>query len=107
MLQADLGRAEDVAGGMERDADAVDVERLGVAEPAHLASGSRRSRQDPETFSGSEVGSTAPGDVVAVRVGDDRAVGRRPGVDVEVAGLAIDPAIGQPEETQFRLITPQ
>jgi len=92
---------------MERHPDAVDIEHAFVGKTADAGIGGQTVAQHPETFGGGEIRATAPGDVIAVRVGDDGTVHCSPGVDVEVADLAVKPAIGEAEKAQSRLTTPQ
>jgi hypothetical protein len=98
VLDADLRRAEDVTGGVQRYADTVDGDRIpppfhadpgGVAQPRaqHVLALPRR-----------EVGVAPPARVIGVRVRDHRARDRPPGIDPEVAGRAMQPLRGQPQQ---------
>ena len=98
MLEAHLGGAEDVAGRVKRDADAIDIDGIAVGQASDAGARFQTVGKNPESRRGGEVGPAAPGDVVAVGVGDDGAIHRGPGIDVEVARLAVEPAIGQPEQ---------
>ena len=79
VFEPHLGRAEHMPGRMERDRDAVDVERLAVGT-------SRSSRGSPPSPGdarppGDEVLARIPREVVGVRVRDDGAIDGPPGVD--------------------------
>ena len=84
--------------GWSETRTAVDVDRLAVRARRGFGRPGPAAPQDAEPRRGGQVGAAAPGDVIAVGVGDDRAVDRRPGIDVEVTRLAVEAAIGHAEE---------
>ncbi len=115
MLDAHLGRAQDVSGGMQREGDAVERGGLPEREPGHLRLGSQTAPKHAEPFVGCQVGAASPGDVVAVGVGDHGPVHGPPGIHEEIAGLAVQAALGEAQQrhrpcdgpAQRRSITPQ
>ena len=90
LLDPNLRRTEDVTRRMERHANPVDVDGIAICNP-----GQRRIRakapldQRPRCFGG-EIGAAAGAQVVAVRVRDESTIDRRPGIDMEAAGGAIE-----------------
>ena len=61
--------------------------------------------KDPLRFGGADVGSRPPSGVVAVGVRDYCPVDRHPWVDIEIAGLAVETAVGGAEEIgHFRVV---
>ena len=91
VLDADLRRAEHVAGRKQRHAHAVHLDRLAVAERLQRDAGAQPRAQHALGGCGREVGAMAGPRVVGVRVRDHRARHRPPRVDEEVAGLAVQP----------------
>ena len=98
VLEADLGGAEDVSGGMQRDADAADGGRGTVGQPGDVRLGRQAAPQHAHALGGGEIGAAAPRHVVAVGVGHHGPVHRAPRIHVEVAGLAVEAALGESEE---------
>jgi len=90
VLEPHLRRAEDVAGGMEAQPHAEVVDRLAVREGLQVDV-AEAGPQHALAGSGSEIVRVAAPRMVTVRVRDHRAVDRPPGLDVEVAGRAVQP----------------
>ena len=98
MLDPHLGGPENVPGGVERDADAVDVDGFAVVDGADRGGGSEAGAKHLGAFARAEVPLRPPSGVVTVSVRDDRSLHRLPRVDVEIAGLAVQAALGQSEQ---------
>jgi hypothetical protein len=94
MFDPHLGGSEDMSGGMQRDADAVDIDGLAPINGANVRGGAKSCAEDARAFSRADIGVRPPARVVAVRVCDDGAADAFPGIDVEVAGLAVQAAFG-------------
>src|SRR5262245_3907142 len=103
MLDADLRRAEDVSSRVKRDANAVDRGRLSPINRGDTCVGSEARAQNALALARREVLSHAPARMVTVCMGDDRARDRLPGVDVEVAGLAVQAAIDEGEQRHVEI----
>ncbi len=92
-----LRRAEDVACGYEPDADPVHIELC--AEGLRLERGgaawAHALLHDGDGLGRRENGVVAGAGVVAVAVRDDGAINGARGVDVKIAGLAVEPALGR------------
>ena len=95
MLEADLGGAGDVAGGVVRDRDAADVAALAVADGLERDVVAETVADDGGGGPGREIGAHAGPSVVGVAMGHEGAIDRAPGVDEEAAGVAVDAAIGE------------
>jgi hypothetical protein len=93
LLDADLGRAEDVTGGVERDGHAIDEDRLAVRDGIDRRVDPDPDPQDALAGARREVAPAAPACVIGVRVGDDRAIDGLPGIDEEPSGGAVEPSI--------------
>ncbi len=91
---AHLGRAEDVAGGVEGDGHTVDVGRHAVGQRLDARLRPHAQAQDALARCGAQVSGRAGAGVVAVGVGDDRARHRLPRIDEEVARGAVEAVIG-------------
>jgi hypothetical protein len=91
VLEAHLGRAEHVAGRMQRHAHAVHVERLAVGQRAQRDAGAEPRAQHALGGRRGQVRAVPGARVVGVGVGDHRPRDRAPGIDVEVAGFAVEP----------------
>ncbi len=89
MFNSHLRGAQDVPGGVQGDAHAVDLHRLAPLHGANACAGSEPGAQHALPFPRSEIRARAPAGVVPVRVSDYRLVNRQPRVDVEVARVAI------------------
>ncbi len=83
-----LGGAEDVAGGMERDGDAVDVERLAEGQFLPLRGGvlAVAGLHDGDGVGRRQHGAVAGAGVIGVAVGDDGAGARLRRVDEDIDG---------------------
>ena len=92
VLEPDLRRAEDVAGRMQRQPHPAEIDRRPVVEGVDGGGAAESAQQHLPAGRGGQIAGAAPGHVIAVRVRDDRAVDRCPGVDVEITGLAVEPA---------------
>ena len=90
VFQAYLGRAEHMAGGVEAEGDAVVIEGFAVGQGLQVDIGAQTAAQDAGAGGGAEVVTVAGAGVIAMTVGDDRPLHRPPGVDVEVAGWAVE-----------------
>ena len=96
---ANLRRAEHVARRMKRKLDPVARQDLAI--------GRRLDRdvaqplaQDRRRVAMADINLRAEARVVGMRMGDDGARNRAPGIDVEVARGAIEPAVGGSDEVQ-------
>src|SRR5262245_2164689 len=98
MLDAHLSRPENVASRVERDANAVHINRFAVGERADPAAGPQAGATDPGAFAGTEVPLRPPAGVIAVRVRDDRTLDRLPRVDVEITRFTVQAALGESEQ---------
>ena len=94
VFEANLRRAENVSGGMERNAHPIDVDRFPVGQGADSGARLETLAKHACARRGGEVRMAAPGHVVAVGVGHHRPIDGRPGVDVKVSSLAVEPAVG-------------
>ena len=96
-LDADLGRAGNVAGGVERDRDAADPPPFSPADALgrDLAQPVTDHRQRRV---GCQVGAAAGPGVVGMAMGDQRPLHRPPGVDVEIGVGAVEPGFGQRQQ---------
>src|SRR5205085_342820 len=103
MLDAHLRRAEDVARRVQRDAHAVQVYRFSILREANRRADTEPSTQDPLAGPGREIRVATPARVVAMRMGDDGAWDGQPGIDVEVAGLAVKAMVGDAQEHAWNL----
>src|SRR5207247_10461974 len=88
MFESDLSRPEDVPGRMQRDADAVVVERLSVGQRRDVGVRAEAGAEDRLTGRGGQILTATAAGVVGVGVREDRAVDGPPGIDVEGAGGA-------------------
>ena len=91
MLDAHLGRSEDMPGRVERNGDPPVHHALAPAHPLHLDVAQARP-QHAHRSGRREVMAMAGAGVVCVGMGDDGAIHGAPGVDVEVARRAVKPA---------------
>jgi len=90
--------SQDMAGGMQAHFDAMHVDRFTVLNALHLDVSTESMLEQADAIVGNEVvRCTAPG-MVAVGVGDDGAIDRTPGVDVEIADGAVEATLGHFEE---------
>ena len=103
MLHPNLRGPENVASGMERDAHAVEVDWFAVVGEANGRARPQARAHDALALARAEVRVASPARVIAVRVGDDRARHGEPGIDVEVAGLAVEAAVGDVEQHRGKL----
>jgi hypothetical protein len=83
-----------VAGGVERDLNAVQDDALAVFNRGDRGLRAQSGAKDALPGTGSEVFPGTPPCVIPMRVRDDRAIDRLPGVDMKIAGLAIQAAVG-------------
>jgi hypothetical protein len=97
VLDPHLGRAQDVAGWVQRQAIAVEVEGLAVLQQLDRCLVSQARPEDMAPFAGRQVMPAPLAGVIGVRVGDDGALHGAPGVDVESAGLAGKAPVCHPE----------
>ena len=102
MFDANLRRAEDVAGRMQGNSDAVDLDGLGIGGAAHVDL-AEAAAQDGYAVVVAEIGLRAETRVVAVAVGDDGAGDGAPGVDVEIARRAVE-ALGPGDDEAHVLL---
>ena len=93
VFDADLGRAQEVAGGVERHAHAADRRRRAVGQAFDRCVFLDPWAQDLHAHVAAEVALTTGGGVVAVGVGDHGAADGLPGVDVEIARGAVEAAL--------------
>ena len=94
-LDPDLGRTENVPGRVQRDLRPPDRVRLAVVPGLDDGVGPHAGLQHMPARRGREIPLGAAAGMVGVGMRDDRAVDRPPGVDVEVAGLAVEPGVVQ------------
>src|SRR5262249_21324636 len=92
---ADLRRSEYVPGRMERDSDAADVDRLAVFDRLDGCLVSDPQPQERFASTRSQVGARARVCMIGMRVSNDRAVYRLPGINVEISGGAVEAGFGQ------------
>src|SRR5262249_34589507 len=97
-LQANLRRAEDVPGRMERDLDAPDLECLAVGDAADIGIRPKARPQHAKSRASREVMRAARAGVIAVAVSDEGARRRQPGIDEEIAGRAVEALGSQPQK---------
>jgi len=83
---------------MKRDANAIHVDRFPVIDGADGRTGSEPRAKDLDAFARAQISRGAPACVVAMTVRDDRALDRLPWIDIEVAGLTIQAALGKTKE---------
>ena len=94
VFETDLRGAEHVAGGMEGNADAVQIDGLAIFQRVDGCAFAHASAQDVEAVLGGEISLRAGAGVVGMGVGDDSSGHRAPGVDVEIADGAIEAGAG-------------
>jgi hypothetical protein len=87
-----------MSGGVERHAHIVQMERLTIVDSLNRSVGAKPRAQYAMALRLGEIVTGSPARVVAVRVRDDRTIDWLPGVDVEVAGLAVQPSIGETQK---------
>jgi len=102
MFDAYLGGAENVAGGVEGDADAADVDGLSPVYGADRSTHSEPRAKDRFPLARAEVPMGSPPSVVAVAVRDDGALDGLPRIDVKIPGLAIQAPLGQSKQRHER-----
>jgi hypothetical protein len=100
MLYAYLRRAKDVTGGMERDPDAVERNRLPPVDGLDWCVLAHARTQDRRAFTRAQVTRGSPPRVIAMGVRNDRTLDGLPRVDVEITRRAVQPALGEAEERQ-------
>ena len=98
VLDADLGAAEDVTGGVQGYGDVADMQRLAVGEGLDVGVVAEAQGEQGAPGGGGEVVGAAGVGVVGVGVGDDAAIDGAPGVDVEAAGGAVQAVLAEGEE---------
>ena len=93
-LDPDLRRSQHVSGGMKADGGAAKTDGLTVGQRFDGGSLAEPPRQQRRARRGAQIGRAPASCVVAVRVGDERARRRAPGIDVKVACRAVEPDRG-------------
>jgi len=88
VLDPHLGRAQDVAGRVQRQVIAVEVDGLPVLQQLDRGLVSQACPEDVAALAGRQVVPAPLAGMIGMRVGDDGAIHGAPGVDVEAAGLA-------------------
>ena len=88
IFDSDLRRSQDMTCGMERDAGAAKRQRFAVRHGFDARLGPEPALQEAPGRFGAQVGLASRPRVIAVDVGNQRAFGRTPGIDVEAAGRA-------------------
>src|SRR6185437_5488793 len=89
----DLRGSEDVTSGMKRDADVADRDRL--TPRLGLDDAIRESvTEQRRAFGCAEIRVRSGARVITVRMRDDRALDGLPGIDMEVAGFAVQTGRG-------------
>ena len=76
----------------------VESDRLAITEQSQIGVGAEPDAVDRLAGRGDQVVSAAGPAVVGVAVGDDRPLDGPPGVDVKVAGRAVEAVVGGDEE---------
>jgi hypothetical protein len=94
MLQAHLRRPQDVAGGMERNTDSIERHGLAIGEGFNGGVVTEAGAEQALAGLRGQVLLRSGAGVIGMGVGDDGAVHGSPGVDVEVAGGAVDAILG-------------
>ena len=105
MLETDLGRAQDVAGRMKRHFDATDVDCLAVVDRSNRCPGAETTAQHMSALVGPQVAPTARTGMVRMAMGEDGTIDGPVGIDIEIAGRAVEPSGGafqQIEEPLFQ-----
>src|SRR5205085_2722338 len=97
-FDAHLGRPEDVPRRVERDGNAAEVHGLAVADGSNRGGRAEPLPQDGFAVTGREVVAGAGAGMVRMGVSNHRAIDRLPRIDVEIAGRAVEPAVGQAQQ---------
>ena len=97
VFDAHLRRAQHVAGRVQADAHAVQHHRFAIFKPLQRDV-AQPCAQHAGADGGGQVGTMAAARVVGMGVGDDGALHRPPGVDVEAPGSAVQPFGPQHDE---------
>src|SRR5437763_9089730 len=98
MLDANLRGTEDVAGGMEGDANTVDLDWFTPFNRPNCRAGAKSRAQHAFSFARREVCLRAPPRVISVAMRNHRARNGLPWVDVEIPSLTVEAASGQPKQ---------
>ena len=91
VFDADLGGAEHVAGGMQRDGDGIDAVCLTPVEGVDHGGGAESTAQHAEAFPAADVAIGTEAGMVCVCVSDHGTAGAFPWVHVEITGGAVQP----------------
>src|SRR3954468_21200352 len=83
---------------MERYCHAVEADRLPVRKASNARTGVHASTQHAHTLRRGEVSARAPRGVISVGMGYDGTIDRLPWIDVEIAGRAVEAAVGTGQE---------
>lgn len=89
VLEAHLGRAQHVAGGVKTQGDAVMVDGLAIGQGLQVDVTSQARAQNALARRGGQVMGAAGTRMVAMAMGDDGALDGAPGVDIEISGRTI------------------
>jgi hypothetical protein len=98
MLDAHLGGPQDVPRGVKRDADAVDVDEPAILQRLYASVRPESRAEHALACLRREIGARPPPRVVTMRMRDDRAIDREPGVDMKATRLAEEALVGRTEE---------
>jgi hypothetical protein len=95
MLHSNLRGSQNVAGGMERDLNAIEVDRAAVVSGLDARLASESMARQRVRGAGAEICARPGSEVVTVRMRDHRSIHRLPRIDVKSARLAEQPVFGR------------
>ncbi len=94
-LDDGASRTEDVASGVQRHPDTVDAARFAERHAFHtILPLPQAFTRNPHTTLGHEIMTTAPREMIAVRMRDNRARDGTPWIDMKITGVTVEAGFG-------------